>query len=340
VNVTPRDDAYSPAEIALAAGVPVERVLTLIGDRRFVPYGEALRIGQTLAGSVPFVEAPLFSIFSPSEASRLFHQLFLVASGSVHAVVIAAAIVLAMSGALTGPLATNSAPADAVHLVFLAEPGPGGGGGGGGRGMDAPPPPALREGRSSISSPLPVRPPPKPIEPVLYPVEQPLKAEPLPAVIAPLVSAPADASTRLGVLTALKSDVDSLGRGGPNGVGSGTGTGTGSGEGPGVGPGSGGGAGGGPYRGGSGIEPPRLVREVKADYSEEGRRRGVTGDVILEIVVRRDGAVGDAKLLKGLGWGLDERAIQAVRQWRFSPATRSGTPIDVVVEVAVEFKLR
>lgn len=107
-----------------------------------------------------------------------------------------------------------------------------------------------------------------------------------------------------------------------------------------MGPGSGGGAGGGPYRGGSGIDAPRLLREVKADYSEEGRRRGVTGDVVLEIVVRRDGSVGDVKLLKGLGWGLDERAVQAVRQWRFSPATRSGTPIDVVVEAAVEFKLR
>jgi TonB family protein len=62
--------------------------------------------------------------------------------------------------------------------------------------------------------------------------------------------------------------------------------------------------------------------------------------VVLEIVVRRDGTVGDVKVVQGLGGGLDRRAIDAVRQWRFSPARRLGTPVDVVVEVAVEFKLR
>ena len=67
-------------------------------------------------------------------------------------------------------------------------------------------------------------------------------------------------------------------------------TGVGEGDGAGIGPGSGGGTGGGPYRPGSGIEPPRLLQEVKADYTEEARRAGITGDVVLEIVVRRDGA--------------------------------------------------
>ena len=61
---------------------------------------------------------------------------------------------------------------------------------------------------------------------------------------------------------------------------------------------------------------------------------------MLEIIVRRDGSVGDVKILKRLGSGLDERAVQAVRQWRFTPARRLGSPVDVVVEVAVEFKLR
>jgi protein TonB len=107
-----------------------------------------------------------------------------------------------------------------------------------------------------------------------------------------------------------------------------------------VGLGSGGGNGGGPYRPGSGIEPPRLVREVRADYTEDARQRGLVGDVVLEIVVRRDGTVGDVKILQGLAGGLNDRAVQAVRQWRFTPARRQGVPVDVVVEVAVEFKLR
>ena len=104
--------------------------------------------------------------------------------------------------------------------------------------------------------------------------------------------------------------------------------------------GTGGGTGGGPYRPGSGIEPPRVLREVKADYTEDARRRGINGDVVLEIVVRRDGSVGDVKVLQGLGGGLNDRAIQAVRQWRFAPARRQGSAVDVIVEVAVEFKLR
>jgi TonB family protein len=79
---------------------------------------------------------------------------------------------------------------------------------------------------------------------------------------------------------------------------------------------------------------------VKADYTEDARRRNVAGEVVLEIVVRSDGSVGDVKVLQGLGGGLDERAIQAVRQWRFAPARRRGAAVDVVVEVSVEFKLR
>ena len=120
----------------------------------------------------------------------------------------------------------------------------------------------------------------------------------------------------------------------------GQGTGLGEGDGAGIGPGSGGGTGGGPYRPGTGITAPSILREVKPDYTEEGRRRNIEGDVVLEIVVRSDGTVGSVKLVQGLGAGLDQRATDAVRQWRFSPAKRYGTPVDVIVEVAMEFKLR
>lgn len=105
-------------------------------------------------------------------------------------------------------------------------------------------------------------------------------------------------------------------------------------------PGSIAGTGGGPYRPGSGITPPALDREVKPSYTEEARRRGVEGDVVMEVVVRADGSVGAMRVIQGLGAGLDGRAIEAVRQWRFSPARRYGTPVDVLVEIAVEFRLR
>jgi TonB family protein len=98
--------------------------------------------------------------------------------------------------------------------------------------------------------------------------------------------------------------------------------------------------GGGPFRPGSGVTPPRILREVKPDYTEEARRRGLSGEVVLEVIVQRDGRVGSVRVMQGIGGGLDQRAIEAVRQWRFAPGERRGVPVDVVVEVAVEFRLR
>lgn len=231
-----------------------------------------------------------------------------------------------------------------MRLVFLSTPGPGGGGGGGGLLQKTRPPKALREGRRAISSPIPLRKPPTPIVATPAPPDPkpdpPIKGEPLPVVIAPVITAPADSRDRIGMLVQTTAETESYGAGRSGGAGTGEGTGIGEGDGSGVGPGSGGGTGGGPYRPGGGIEPPRLLREVKADYTEEARQRGLTGDVVLEIVVRRDGAVGDIRILQGLDAGLNDRAVQAVRQWRFTPARRQGTAVDVIVEVAVEFKLR
>ena len=163
-------------------------------------------------------------------------------------------------------------------------------------------------------------------------------------MVAPVVAVAADPRDRAGIPwtppKAAPAAPDSHGPGTGGGTGSGQGTGLGEGDGPGLGAGSGGGTGGGPYRPGSGITAPSILREVRPDYTEEGRRRNLEGDVVLEIVVRSDGSVGSVKLLQGLGAGLDQRAIDAVRQWRFNPARRYGTPVDVIVEVAVEFKLR
>ena len=162
----------------------------------------------------------------------------------------------------------------------------------------------------------------------------------VPVVVAPIVTAPADNRSRIGVLEQTPVENDRHGPGAGGGAGTGSGTGLGAGQGPGIGDGSGGGTGGGPYRPGSGISPPQLLKEVRADYTEDARRQGIKGEVVLEIVVRRDGSVGDVRILQGLGGGLNNQAVDAVRQWRFSPAARHGEPVDVIVEVAVEFKLR
>ena len=149
-----------------------------------------------------------------------------------------------------------------------------------------------------------------------------------------------DRVDRLGLIEATQDSGTSQGPGTGGGVGSGEGTGLGEGEGPGLGPGTGGGTGGGPYGPGSGIDPPRLLREVKPQYTEAALRQRLEGEVVVEVVVLRDGRVGDVRLIQRLGAGLDERAVDAVKQWVFEPARRLGAPVDVLVEVAVDFSLR
>lgn len=355
-------DVYSPREIALAAGVSEAQVVAALGGAaRFVGHAEAVRIGRGVlaeaerrqAQDAPNVSrgalaAPnLFSIFTAAPSERPARGIPLALSSTLHAGIVAAAIFIATFGLTPAAetLKDDTPRVEPMRLIFIATPGPGGGGGGGGLLQKRPPPKAEREGRRAMSSPIPLRQPPKPIVPTPAPPEpepepEPLKSERLPTIVAPIVVAPADARTRIGALEETTAANDSHGPGSGGGVGAGSGTGLGEGDGPGIGPGSGGGTGGGPYRPGSGIEPPGLLREVKADYTEDARRRGIVGSVVLEIVVRRDGSVGDVKLLQGLSGGLNDKAVHAVRQWRFAPARRRGSPVDVVVEVAVEFKLR
>jgi protein TonB len=183
-------------------------------------------------------------------------------------------------------------------------------------------------------------PEPKPTPaPQPKPVERAPEPTPSQVLVAPVAEA-ASESERTGVIEQPRGEIESAGAGTGGGEGAGQGTGNGVGLGAGIGEGLGGGTGGGPYRPGSGIDPPRLLREIKADYTDEARRRNLTGDVVLEIVVKSDGSVGDITVLDGLGAGLDQRAVAAVRQWRFAPARRRGEPVDVIVEVAVEFTLR
>jgi TonB family protein len=342
---------YSPREIAQAAGVAEREVLAMLDGTRHghVPHDEAVRLGRLLVAaarstsSTPPPAAMFAAVTGRDTSRRPFVPLAL--SSSLHAGLAVALVFIA--GLNMAPraaaLRTEDPPADLMRMVFLQTPGPGGGGGGGGLLQKKPPPKAMREGTRRISSPLPARQEPKPIVPAPAPPEPkpaPLKAEQLPVVVAPIITAPADARGRIGVLEETTAAAESHGPGKGGGAGTGAGTGLGSGDGSGIGPGSGGGIGGGPYRPGSGIQPPRLLREVKAAYTEDARQRGISGDVVLEIVVRRDGSVGDVRILQGLGGGLNDRAVQAVRQWRFAPAQRLGATVDVIVEVAVEFTLR
>lgn len=131
----------------------------------------------------------------------------------------------------------------------------------------------------------------------------------------------------------------SNGTGSGGGIGSGSGGGVGSGEGPGVGPGRGGGIGGGVFRVGGGVSAPRVLYSPDPEYSEEARKAKYEGIVVLNIVVGADGRPRDIRVARSLGLGLDEKAIEAVRQWKFEPARKSGQAVAVQVNVEVRFSL-
>ena len=131
----------------------------------------------------------------------------------------------------------------------------------------------------------------------------------------------------------------SNGSGAGGGIGSGSGGGIGSGEGPGVGPGRGGGTGGGVYKVGGGVSAPRAIFTPDPQYSDEARKAHYQGTVLLWVIVAPDGRARDVKIARTLGMGLDEKAIEAVRTWKFEPAMKDGRPVAVQINVEVNFRL-
>ena len=131
----------------------------------------------------------------------------------------------------------------------------------------------------------------------------------------------------------------SNGTGSGGGIGSGSGGGVGSGRGPGVGPGWGGGIGGGVFKVGGGVSAPRAVYDPEPEYSEEARKAKYQGVVVLWVIIGPDGRPKDMRVQRSLGMGLDEKAMEAVRQWKFEPAKKDGQPVAVQVNIEVNFRL-
>ena len=131
----------------------------------------------------------------------------------------------------------------------------------------------------------------------------------------------------------------SNGTGAGGGIGSGSGGGVGVGHGPGIGAGSGGGIGGGVYKVGGGISAPTAISSPDPQYTEEARRAKKQGMCTLWLIVDSTGRPRDIRVVRGLGFGLDEKALEAVRNWRFQPALKDGKPVDVQISVEVEFHL-
>ncbi|GMR21759.1 MAG: hypothetical protein BMS9Abin37_0074 [Acidobacteriota bacterium] len=225
-------------------------------------------------------------------------------------------------------------------LVFVMEPGPGGGGGGG-DGSDDPLSEQKIAGEDiaevAVNVEVPEEDlvfddPDKPDEPEEEEEEDEAEEEEeAPVVNAPVVAQAPDAADALGALEGLDNVAAN--------AGSGTGGGIGEGEGSGLGPGTGGGFGGGAYRMGSGIEPPSLLKQVRPNYTDEALAKKVVGEVVLEVIILAEGKIGPVRVLRGLSAGLNEKAIECVRQWVFVPGKFKGQPVDVIAEIEVNFSI-
>jgi protein TonB len=122
-------------------------------------------------------------------------------------------------------------------------------------------------------------------------------------------------------------------------LGTGSGGGIGSGNGNGIGPGSGGNTGGGVYHIGGGVRPPSVIYQVDPEFSEEARKAKFSGNVLVELIVDENGLPSHVRVARGVGMGLDEKAVEAVRQYKFKPATKDGKPVKVELTVEVNFQI-
>ena len=213
--------------------------------------------------------------------------------------------------------------------LFKAPPGESGGGGGGGQNS---PLPASR-GKLPKFSMQQLAPP----TPVIKNPDPRLSVEPT-VIVQDYAQAPKINMRMFGDPFG-KVGPPSAGPGAGGGIGTGVGTGVGSGRGPGVGPGAGGGIGGRLFRIGGGVSAPRLTYKVEPEYSEEARKAKYQGTVVLAIEVWPDGKAHNIRVIRSLGLGLDQKAIEAVQKWRFVPGKKDKLPVRVRANVEVNFRL-
>jgi protein TonB len=140
-----------------------------------------------------------------------------------------------------------------------------------------------------------------------------------------------------------KSDIPQFGM--PNSplvgmsMGNGSGGGLGSGKGNGLGPGSGGNMGGGLRRIGGGVSAPEVLFAPEPEFSEEARKAKVAGIVTVYLQVDTNGNPTHVRVVRGIGMGLDEKAMEAVRKYKFRPAMENGKPVTVEMNVEVNFQI-
>ena len=199
-------------------------------------------------------------------------------------------------------------------------------------------------GSHDIVDPIKGKLPPRmkdPITPPMVPVlDHPKLAVPAAINVQQNIQLPDNPNMpNFGVTKSANVTLASNGQGGGSGMGTGYGGGIGSGTGNGFGPGQGGNAGGGLYAIGGGVTSPTPIFTPDPDFSDEARRAKYQGICVISVIVDAHGNTQDPKVVRTLGMGLDEKALEAVRKWRFKPAMKGNMPVPVRINVEVNFRL-
>ena len=287
--------------------------------------------GDQLGAQTSFAPGEVWGQFNNYRANGL------VGSGIVHVVLLGVVLASAAVGhqvvqqVKRREVVTLVAPSSDSYILRASTKVVGGGGGGG----DRDPLPAPK-GKLPKFAVVRITPP----QIVLRNMQPKLTAEPT-VVVPPQVLLAENHIPTLGNPSAavLPGAPPSNGTGSGGGIGSGSGGGVGVGHGPGVGTGSGGGIGGGVFKVGGGISAPQAVLTPDPEYTEEARRAKTQGTCTLWLIVDAAGNPRDIRVVRGLGYGLDAKAMEAVRRWHFDPALKDGKPVSVQISVEVEFRL-
>jgi periplasmic protein TonB len=205
----------------------------------------------------------------------------------------------------------------------------GGGGGGGDKSIIDP-----IKGKLPDRSKAPVTPPMVPI------LDKPKLEVPSAIAVQQDIKLPDNMLPNIGVTSSANVTLASNGQGTGSGMGTGSGGGLGSGTGNGYGPGTGGNAGGGLFRIGGGVSAPVPIVQPEAEFSDEARRAKYQGVCLVSLIVDAQGNPQNPRVIRALGMGLDEKALEAVRKYKFKPALKDGrTPVPVMITIEVNFRL-
>lgn len=205
----------------------------------------------------------------------------------------------------------------------------GGGGGGGSKELIDP-----NKGKLPKISQMPITPPQVPVDKPKLAIESAINVQ------KDIILPDNPNLPMIGVKNSPNVTIASNGQGTGAGMGTGHGGGLGSGNGNGYGPGSGGNTGGGLYRVGGGVSAPVPIFQPEAEFSDEARRAKYQGVCIVSVIVDAQGNPVNPRVVRTLGMGLDEKALEAVRKYKFKPAMKDGrTPVPVQVNIEVNFRL-